>query len=64
MSEAATNQQCAFCFPREQGKHGEIKRQWSDDWRMFIPVCRAHAIALDKASEAAQAIQQAERGQS
>lgn len=35
---------CGFCYDREQGKHGEIKREWSDEWMMFIPVCRKHAL--------------------
>lgn len=34
---------CAFCFPREQGTYGEIKREWSQEWLQFIPVCRLHA---------------------
>ena len=36
---------CGYCFPREQHKHGEIKREWSPEWMQFIPVCRKHAIA-------------------
>lgn len=35
---------CAFCYPREQGKHGEVKREWSQEWLQFIPVCRKHAL--------------------
>jgi hypothetical protein len=35
---------CAFCYSREQGKNGEIKREWSPEWLQFIPVCRKHAI--------------------
>jgi hypothetical protein len=31
-----------FCYDREQGKHGEIKHEWSWEWGMFIPVCRKH----------------------
>lgn len=40
-----TEKDCGFCYPREQGTHGEIKREWSPEWLMFIPVCRKHAIA-------------------
>lgn len=36
---------CGFCYDREQGTHGEIKREWSDEWMMYIPVCRKHALA-------------------
>jgi len=35
---------CGFCYDREQGKHGEIKREWSPEWNQFIPVCRKHAL--------------------
>ena len=36
---------CGFCYPREQHTHGEVKREWSPEWRQFIPVCRKHALA-------------------
>ncbi len=36
---------CGFCYDRENGKHGEIKREWSWEWLQFIPVCRLHACA-------------------
>lgn len=38
---------CGFCYPREQGKHGEIKREWSQEWLQYIPVCRKHALRND-----------------
>lgn len=38
-------QTCAFCYPREQGTHGPVKREWSPEWEQFIPVCRKHALA-------------------
>lgn len=42
---------CGFCYDREQGKHGDVKREWSPEWLQYIPVCRKHAIAdgMDKA---------------
>lgn len=42
---------CGFCFNREQGKHGEIKREWSQDWQQFIPVCRKHSFDLCGSTE-------------
>lgn len=36
--------ECGFCYPREQGTHGEIRREWSSEWMLFIPVCRLHKI--------------------
>lgn len=36
---------CGFCYDREQGKNGEIKREWSQEWMTFIPVCRKHSLA-------------------
>lgn len=40
------NKRCAFCWPSEHGKHGDVKREWSVEWTMFIPVCRKHAQEL------------------
>lgn len=34
---------CGFCYPREQGTHGEIKREWADEWKQYISVCRKHS---------------------
>src|SRR3990167_5928949 len=34
---------CGFCYPREQGTHGEIKREWSPTWNMFINFCPKHS---------------------
>lgn len=39
-----TNLECGFCYPREQGTHGEVKREWSQEWLQFIPVCRMHSL--------------------
>lgn len=36
---------CVFCWDREQGTNGEIKREWSEEWKQHIPVCRKHALA-------------------
>lgn len=36
--------QCAFCYPREQGKNGEVKREWASDWNQFVAVCRKHTF--------------------
>lgn len=37
---------CGFCFNQEQGKNGEIKREWSPEWFQFIAVCRKHKAAI------------------
>ena len=34
---------CGFCYDREHGKNGEVKREWAQDWNQFIPVCRKHS---------------------
>jgi hypothetical protein len=34
--------QCWFCYSREQGSHGEIKREPHPDWGM-VQVCRLHS---------------------
>lgn len=39
----AANHQCGFCYTREQGKNGEVKREWSEDFKQFIPVCKKHS---------------------
>jgi len=36
--------ECGFCYPSEQGKHGEIKREWSDEFTQHIAVCRRHSL--------------------
>lgn len=36
-------ERCGFCYPREDGKHGEVKREWVPEWNMFINVCRKHS---------------------
>lgn len=36
--------ECGFCYLREQGTHGEIKREWSQEWMMYIAVCRKHSL--------------------
>lgn len=47
---------CAFCFSREQGKNGEIRREWSPEWLQFIQVCRKHAKADGMDNGGAQTI--------
>lgn len=39
-----SEKKCGFCLPAEQDKHGEVKKEWSQEWRMFIPLCRIHSI--------------------
>ena len=34
---------CGFCHDSQQGQHGEIRREYSPEWRDFIPVCRKHS---------------------
>ncbi len=36
---------CGFCSRDEQGKHGEIRREWLAEFRMFVPVCRKHSLS-------------------
>lgn len=43
--------QCAFCFPSEHGKHGEVRREWSIEWTMFIPACRSHAQEIKESND-------------
>ena len=35
---------CGFCCRSEQGKHGEIRREWLREFRMMVPVCREHSF--------------------
>lgn len=46
-----TELKCGFCYDREQGTHGEIKREWSIEWTMFIPLCRQHSIQDNQETE-------------
>ena len=34
---------CGFCYPREQFQHGEIKSEWFECFRQFVPLCRKHS---------------------
>ncbi len=40
---------CGFCYSSEEGTHREVKREWSKEWRMFIPVCRKHSFGEEDA---------------
>ena len=40
-------ERCGFCYDREQGKHGEIKREFSFEWMMMLTLCRKHSIEND-----------------
>lgn len=40
----ARHGQCGFCYQSEQGTHGEIIREWSEDFTQYIPVCRLHTL--------------------
>lgn len=43
--------QCGFCYPREHGKNGEVKREYSQEWGCMMSLCRKHSfdgIALVK----------------
>lgn len=35
---------CELCYAREQGTHGQVIREWSDDWQMYIAVCEKHSF--------------------
>ena len=35
---------CGFCYRSEQGKHGEVLREWLPEFRMAVPVCRKHSF--------------------
>lgn len=39
---------CGFCTWEEQGKHGEVRREWSHEWMMFLPLCRTHSLEPDE----------------
>lgn len=41
---------CAFCYPSEHEKHGNVRREWSVEWTMFIPLCRKHAQEVNSAN--------------
>lgn len=43
--------ECGFCFWTEHGNHGEVKREWSREWMMYIPVCRLHTLKPKKKEE-------------
>jgi hypothetical protein len=34
---------CGFCYENENGKHGEIKKEWFDELKQVIAVCRKHS---------------------
>lgn len=53
---------CGFCYDREQGKHGEIKKEWSSDWGMPIAVCRKHAIEIEQVNDEIHRIERTEAG--
>ena len=35
---------CGSCYEREQGTHGEVIKEWSEEWGFYIPVCRKHSL--------------------
>ena len=35
-------EKCIFCWPREQGKHGEVKELWYQPVKTRIAVCEKH----------------------
>jgi hypothetical protein len=41
--EVIPGNRCAFCYDGEQGKHGEVKREYSTGLQAMVPVCRYHA---------------------
>jgi hypothetical protein len=43
-ASAEAPMRCGFCYDREQGKHGAIKREWCGEWNLFIPLCRKHSV--------------------
>lgn len=45
---------CAFCYDREQGTHGEVKREYLEDWQAMAPLCRLHSQANERAAHAAR----------
>jgi hypothetical protein len=45
---------CGFCHHSEQGTHGEIKREWSQEWLQFIPLCRKHSIEEDEQCQSSE----------
>lgn len=55
-----TATKCAFCYDREQGKNGEVKREWAGDWNQFVPVCRKHTFGGVEGLRHEQADEQAE----
>lgn len=36
--------ECGFCYQSEQGKHGEVRREWSKEFEQYIAVCRKHRL--------------------
>lgn len=45
---------CAFCYDREQGTHGEIRREYLEGWQAMAPLCRLHSQASERAAHAAR----------
>lgn len=43
--------ECCNCYPREHGKNGEVRREWSSEWMMFLPLCRKHSIYDNKCTD-------------
>jgi hypothetical protein len=36
---------CGFCYRSEQGKHGEVRKEWLREFWMMVPVCRKHSFS-------------------
>lgn len=45
---------CVLCYPREQGTHGPIVREWSSEWSMYIAVCTKHSFNAEDREQAIQ----------
>lgn len=35
---------CVWCYDREQGTHGLVKREWDGNHMMYVSVCRLHSV--------------------
>lgn len=51
---------CGFCSRDEQGKHGEIRREWLSEFKIMVPVCRKHTLKREgedaKGAKGSQAV--------
>lgn len=35
--------ECGFCYSSEQGKHGEVRRVWLEEFTQHVGICEKHA---------------------